>query len=86
MDSQSLKNKLYWQSRRGMLELDLILSHFLPSLELLSTNQLQEYERLLTYSDPEIYDWLMEYDKPKDEVKEIVKLILSKDRFKSSLK
>lgn len=52
--------KMYWHSRRGMLELDLILVPFaqtaLPALE---TAQQREYARLLLAEDQDLYQWLV---------------------------
>lgn len=71
------KAKLKWHCRRGMLELDLILNHFVENnLDDLSEVQIQEFETLLTYPDPELFSWLMGNTSPVDkELKEIVELI-----------
>jgi len=51
--------RMYWHSRRGMLELDLILvpfaEKFLPGL---STAQQQDYARLLEEEDQDLFLWL----------------------------
>lgn len=61
-------NRLFWGSRRGMLELDLILQPFLekvyPSLEL---SDQQCYWKLLEAEDQEMYAWLMGRETPEDE-------------------
>lgn len=77
MNTQALKAKLIWQCRRGMLELDLILNPFLTHhFANLTKEQLQAFEQLLTYSDPEIYHWLMESGQPDtQELVDIVTLI-----------
>lgn len=67
MISPSRKAKITWQCRRGMLELDLILTRFIDNeLDNLSTEQLHAFESLLTTSDPVLYDWLMGRDTPTD--------------------
>lgn len=77
------KAKLLWQCRRGMLELDLMLNQFVSKqLEHLTTQQIHAFEQLLTYSDPEIYVWLMGNDIPsKQELVDIVSLIRLHNRF-----
>ncbi len=58
-DAIDLK-KMYWHSRRGMLELDLILVPFAENvLPGLSKNECMEYARLLEEEDQDIFMWLM---------------------------
>jgi len=58
-DAIDLK-KMYWHSRRGMLELDLILVPFAENvLPQLSKNECKEYARLLEEEDQDIFIWLM---------------------------
>jgi antitoxin CptB len=48
--------RMYWHSRRGMLELDLILVPFAEKvLPGLSTEQQQDYERLLEEEDQDLF-------------------------------
>lgn len=77
MDEAPSNSKLKWQCRRGMLELDLILSRFLSrQLDHLTVTERQRFERLLQSDDPDLYAWLMGYEIPKDtEVLSIVELI-----------
>lgn len=60
-----------------MLELDLILNRFInKNLSNLNTHQLNAFEQLLTYPDPEINDWLMGQGVPSEqELVDIVALI-----------
>ena len=59
--------RLRWQCRRGMLELDLLLNRFLEiAYASLSTQQRIEFVRLLGYQDQIIYDWLMGQAGPAD--------------------
>lgn len=61
------KNRLLWASRRGMLELDLILLPFIeniyPGLE--EADQ-QRYQALLACEDQDIYAWCMKREDPSD--------------------
>lgn len=60
MSLSTRQAKIKWQCRRGMLELDLILTPFVNSqLDNLTDVELTAFENLLTYSDPVIYYWLM---------------------------
>jgi antitoxin CptB len=53
-------HRLCWQCRRGMLELDLLLSRFLEvGFADLDPAQRQTFDRLLAYQDQVLYDWLM---------------------------
>ena len=64
---QDTKARIKWHSRRGMLELDLILGRFVNQyLDTLTAVQLAEYEYLLTQNDPDLYTWLMGYETPTD--------------------
>lgn len=52
--------RLRWQCRRGMLELDLILQGFLDKNYLnLSPDDQDLFEQLLTYSDQALYSYLI---------------------------
>jgi len=67
-------NRLKWATRRGMLELDLVLLPFLENcFESLSDDDQIRFEKLLTCQDPDIFDWFMGKAVPSDpEVKIIV--------------
>lgn len=57
---QEKLQRLRWQCRRGMLELDLILLAFLEKGYLnLSLADQKLFERLLTYSDQDLYGYLI---------------------------
>ena len=77
-DAIDLK-KMYWHSRRGMLELDLILVPFAENvLPQLSKNECKEYARLLEEEDQDIFMWLMKREPVQDSsLKPIVDKILS---------
>lgn len=51
---------LRWQCRRGMLELDILLNHFVEiKAAALSLQQRQTFELLLTYPDQAMLDLLL---------------------------
>lgn len=57
---QEKLKRLRWQCRRGMLELDLILQAFLDKSYLkLSSEDQDQFEQLLTYSDDVLYSYLI---------------------------
>jgi antitoxin CptB len=59
--------RLRWQCRRGMLELDLLLSRFLDAAYAdLTKQQRRDFVRLLGYPDPIIHDWLMGQSVPAE--------------------
>ena len=50
-------NRLRWQCRRGLLELDLVLERFLEKhCNRLHGERLSSFQTLLTYTDNEIWD------------------------------
>jgi len=56
MDAQQL-NRLRWQCRRGLLELDVVLEGFLDSYgEQLQGERLAAFEVLLGYADNDLLD------------------------------
>lgn len=60
-------NRLRWASRRGMLELDLILGPFLDNVfPGLSEQDQQRFETLLTSEDQDLYNWFMRRGDPSD--------------------
>lgn len=69
--------KLYWRSRRGLLELDLLLPPFLAECySSLDIDQQSAYEALLTCEDPDILSWLNAYSRPEDVgLRDIVDLV-----------
>ena len=72
--TNSLLAKITWRSRRGMLELDIILGRFLHVHgPLLTSAQLCILERLLEFQDPLLYECLMGSAIPND--KELAQLV-----------
>lgn len=52
------RKRLYWHSRRGMLELDLLLVPFVEKcLDDLSDDELQMYTELLREEDQDLFSW-----------------------------
>jgi antitoxin CptB len=50
-------DRLRWQCRRGMLELDLVLTKFLNRhVERLSSAEMKAFRRLLDYPDNDLWD------------------------------
>ena len=71
------KNRLFWASRRGMLELDLILQPFLEKIYpgLPAVDQ-QRYHRLLDCEDQELFGWFLRKTDPEDpDLRRIVQII-----------
>ncbi|MCV6624375.1 MAG: succinate dehydrogenase assembly factor 2 [Cellvibrionaceae bacterium] len=71
------KNRLFWGSRRGMLELDLVLLPFLeniyPGLE---QEDKERYWALLECEDQDMFAWFLKRQDPEDpELLKIVTII-----------
>ncbi|MDH5432496.1 MAG: succinate dehydrogenase assembly factor 2 [Gammaproteobacteria bacterium] len=80
MSDIALKNKLKWQCRRGMLELDVILIPFMDNhFDSLTIEQQQTLAALLEEADPDLYTWLMGYGKTDNaQLIEMINLIRDK--------
>lgn len=76
--SATQMQRLKWQCRRGMLELDLLLGRFLEeSYAELDEAQQQAFARLLQESDQDLLGWLLGKTEPLDaELKKIIKKIV----------
>lgn len=76
------KNRILWHSRRGMLELDLLLEPFAREcFETLSYEQQLLYQRLLGCEDQDIFRWLLQAQPPDDlALQPIIDLILANAR------
>jgi antitoxin CptB len=73
-------NRLFWHSRRGMLELDVLLVPFLreayPSLD---DADRERYHKLLSCEDTDMFQWFMQKSTPEDpELARIVEIILNR--------
>jgi antitoxin CptB len=69
--------RIRWHSRRGMLELDLILVPFAEQhFESLDEVDQVRYEKLLESEDQDLLAWLLEHAEPADpDIKKIIQLI-----------
>jgi len=69
--------RLRWQCRRGLLELDLLLAHFLdehyPELSALEQYQ---FRCLLDYPDPTLLAWIQGQETPPDSLKRLMNKII----------
>ena len=60
-----LRKRLYWHSRRGMWELDLLLIPFLEQrYEGLSQEDQHAFQALLAEEDQDLFTWLMRREWP----------------------
>ena len=69
-------DRIRWQCRRGLLELDLVLAKFLDRhLKTLSPGRLAAFKRLLDYPDNDLWDFVTGKMTPPDaESEQIIKL------------
>ena len=73
-------NRLFWHSRRGMLELDVLLVPFVkevyPSLD---AEDQARYRKLLECEDQDMFGWFMERSESQDpELQRMVRMILDR--------
>ncbi len=73
-------NRLFWHSRRGMLELDVLLVPFLKeAYRDLPKEDQQRYQKLLSCEDTDMFSWFMQQSVPEDpDLARIVKIILDR--------
>ena len=73
------QNKVYWASRRGMLELDLVLMPFAEKIyPSLSEENKRRYQHLLDQEDQDLFAWFLGRQEPSDpELKLIVDQVLA---------
>ena len=75
MDKRTEFNRLCWHSRRGMLEIDVMLMPFTENQYLtLSPGDQLAYRRLLDCEDQDIWEWLRGFELPGDS--ELARIIL----------
>lgn len=74
------KNRLRWATRRGMLELDLVLSPFLENhYDQITPEEQELFHDLLEEQDQDMFNWFIHRHVPEDEkIKKIVDLVRSK--------
>ena len=80
MVEQTELNRLFWHSRRGMLELDVLLVPFTQEVyPTLSEADRELYVRLLSCEDQDMFGWFMQREVPEDpDLKRIVDMILDR--------
>ncbi len=70
-------NRIIWHSRRGMLELDILLEPFVKKRYLqLDEDAQRAYRQLLDCEDQQLFDWLLNKREPRPELAAIVADIL----------
>ncbi|MEH6528695.1 MAG: succinate dehydrogenase assembly factor 2 [Porticoccus sp.] len=71
------RNRLFWASRRGMLELDLVLLPFLEKIyPTLEREDKERYWRLLDSEDQDMFGWFLRREDPEDsDLQRIVQII-----------
>jgi antitoxin CptB len=79
-------HRVYWHSRRGMLELDLVLMPFAQNhYSHLSVRDKQHYVKLLACEDQDLFGWFLQHRVPEDpDLHYMVQLILEKHHGRSS--
>lgn len=61
------RNRLFWASRRGMLELDLVLLPFLDNVyDTLDKADQRHYVKLLDEQDQDLFAWFLRREDPED--------------------
>ncbi|NWC81628.1 succinate dehydrogenase assembly factor 2 [Pseudomonas putida] len=80
MVEQTELNRLFWHSRRGMLELDVLLVPFTQEVyPILSEADRELYVRLLSCEDQDMFGWFMERTESEDpELQRMVRIILDR--------
>lgn len=80
MASQTELNRLFWHSRRGMLELDVLLVPFVKEVYAdLDPEDQRRYQKLLACEDQDMFGWFMERSEPEDEdLRRMVRMILDR--------
>lgn len=82
--SETEINRMRWASRRGMLELDLVLEPFVASrYATLDERDRQRFQQLMTCEDQDLFSWFMRRETPEDGeleaiVNEVLKFALTK--------
>ncbi len=73
-------NRIYWHSRRGMLELDILLVPFAQKhVQHLTEEQQQLYILLLLEEDQDLYSWLTRKERaPGPQLQSMIETILKK--------
>ena len=80
MSDETELKRLYWHSRRGMLELDVLLVPFVQEVyATLDADDQARYRKLLECEDQDMFGWFMQREEPEDpDLKRMVKMILDR--------
>ena len=80
MVEQTELNRLFWHSRRGMLELDVLLVPFTQEVyPTLNEADRELYVRLLSCEDQDMFGWFMERTESEDpELQRMVRISLDR--------
>ena len=66
-DQHADNNKVYWHSRRGMLEIDILLMPYAKEVYPTASDETKRlYKRLLDCEDQDIFAWFMGHMTPQD--------------------
>lgn len=73
-------NRLFWHSRRGMLELDVLLVPFVREVYAqLDAEDQARYRKLLACEDQDMFGWFMQRGEPEDaDLRRMVRMILDR--------
>ncbi|MBT8766818.1 FAD assembly factor SdhE [Metapseudomonas boanensis] len=73
-------NRLFWHSRRGMLELDVLLVPFVKEVyPTLDEADQARYRKLLECEDQDLFGWFMQRGEPEDaDLLRMVRMILDR--------
>ena len=77
-------NRMRWASRRGMLELDLVLEPFVTArYATLDERDRQRFQQLMACEDQDLFSWFLRRETPEDGeleaiVNEVLKFTLTK--------
>lgn len=80
-EKQALEHRrLWWHSRRGMLELDVLLVPYTEEVyPTLDPDTQATYHRLIACEDQDLYNWLLEKSRPADpDLAAMVRMILDR--------
>lgn len=79
MNAMETQRALKWQCRRGLLEVDLVLNHYLDEFFLEQSREQQLlFVELLKEQDADLFEWFTQRSEPEDaELAAYVKHILA---------
>ena len=72
-------SQLRWQCRRGMRELDVLLTRYLEQhYESADSGEKAAFRQLLTLSDPELVGYLLQKQTPAQDIASVIDRILDR--------